>query len=196
MVNAYDAPQHLGPPEGGAQGIRGRPPHQARPPGGGRGGVALNIEGRGVGGEVGRRGVGEEPGGPRGWRYLSENTSFIRSLKLSIIYLVTGRDHWCRLERLRSEPAPLLPPLFLASRQGQGSGGDWNLPDGSTPEQFYLCFCVDITNEFTKQDEHWNNVNSEKHCDEQSCVDRLILIILRFLCWLACVTSSLCHGSH
>ena len=70
MVNVDDAPQHLGRSEGGAQGGRGRPPYQARPPSGGGGGVTLNIQRRRGGGEGTRGGVGGEPGSPCGWRYL------------------------------------------------------------------------------------------------------------------------------
>ena len=74
MVNADSATQHLRPPKGGAQGGRGRSPDQAWPPGGGGNSVTLNIQGRGVGGQVGRRGVGMEARGPCGWSNLKEHT--------------------------------------------------------------------------------------------------------------------------
>ena len=74
MVSADGAPKHLWPPEGGAQGGRGRPSDEAWSPGGGEDGVALNILGWRVGGQVGRRGVGMEARGPRGWSHLREHT--------------------------------------------------------------------------------------------------------------------------
>ena len=46
--------------------------------------MTLNIEGRGVGGQVGRRGVGMEARGPRGWSNLKEGTY----IKIIILHLV------------------------------------------------------------------------------------------------------------
>ena len=66
---------------------------------------------------------------------------------------MTGRNDRGRLKRLwRSRLSPLPLFLLLVARQDQRSGRDWNLPDGSTPNESdaSVGLGVDITDEITK----------------------------------------------